>query len=94
MYEGSTNPRLTQELRSATDIALGAMEVTAESLGKAVYKANFYTCGPSAPSMAQPCWACYVDKVRFLDALVSQMGCFGDGDTDKDCPQHFSAVLK
>ncbi len=36
MHEGSTNPRLKQELRSATDLALRATEVTAQSLGKAM----------------------------------------------------------
>ncbi len=36
MHEGSTNPRLKQELRSATDPALRAREVAAQSLGKAM----------------------------------------------------------
>ncbi len=36
MHEGSTNPRLKQELRSATDLTLRATEVTAQSLGKAM----------------------------------------------------------
>ncbi len=34
MHEGSTNPWLSQELRSASD--LRAMEITARSLGKAM----------------------------------------------------------
>ncbi len=36
MHVSSTHPRLTQELRSATDLALWAMEVTVQSLGKAM----------------------------------------------------------
>ncbi len=36
--------------------------------------------------------AIYVDKVRFLNALVSQAGLFGD--TVEDCAQQFSAVQK
>ncbi len=36
VYEGSTDPGLMQELRTATDFALRAMKVTARSLGKAM----------------------------------------------------------
>ncbi len=36
MHVSSTHPRLTQELHSATDLALWAMEVTVQSLGKAM----------------------------------------------------------
>ncbi len=36
MHEGSTNLRLMQELRSATDLALRVTKVTARSLGKAM----------------------------------------------------------
>ncbi len=67
-----------QELRSATDLALREGDV--------------HTCGPRAPSMAKPCWSGEVDKVRFLNALVSQAGLFGD--TVEDCAQQFSAVRK
>ncbi len=42
--------------------------------------------------MAQPCWAGEVDKVRFLEALFTQVGLFGD--TVEDCAQQFPAVLK
>ncbi len=88
MHEGSTNPRLTQELRSVTDLALRATEVTAQSLGKAmstlvVQEHHLWL------SLAE---RSDVDKVRFLDALVSQAGLFGD--TIKDCAQQFSAVQK
>ncbi len=50
IHEGSTNLRLTQELRSVTDLALWVTEVTARSLWKA-----WTACGPRVPSMAQPC---------------------------------------
>ncbi len=42
--------------------------------------------------MAKPCWSGEVDKVRFLNAVVSQAGLFGD--TVEDCAQQFSAVWK
>ncbi len=50
IHEGSTNLRLTQELRSVTDLTLWVTEVTARSLWKA-----WTACGPRVPSMAQPC---------------------------------------
>ncbi len=37
MHEGSTDPGLMQELRTATDFALRATKITARSLGKAMY---------------------------------------------------------
>ncbi len=74
MHEGSTNPRLKQELRSATDLALRATEVTAQSLGKAmstlVVQERYLWLSLAERSN--------IDKVRFLDALVSQAGLFGD----------------
>ncbi len=48
MHEGSTNPRLKQELRSATDLARSRSTVPREG--------DVHICGPRAPSMAQPCW--------------------------------------
>ncbi len=83
MHEGSTNPRLKQELRSATDLALRATEVTAQSLGKAmstlvVQERHLWL------SLAE---RSDIDKARFLDTLVSQAGLFDD--TVEDC----SAVL-
>ncbi len=68
MHEGSTNPRLKQELRSATDLALRAREVAAQSLGKAM---------STLVVQERRLWLSLaersdVDKVSFLDALVSQ----------------------
>ncbi len=88
MHEGSTNLRLTQELRSATDLALRATEVTARSLRKAmsmlvVQERHLWL------SLAE---RSDVDKVRFLDALISQAGLFGN--IVEDCAQKFSAVQK
>ncbi len=50
MHEGSPDPGLMQELRTATDLALRATKVTAWSLGKAIVHYG----GPRAPSLAQP----------------------------------------
>ncbi len=88
MHEGSTNPRLKQELRSATDLALWAREVTAQSLGKAMSTLVVQECRLWL-SLAE---RSDVDKVSFLDALVSQAGLFGN--TVEDCAQQFSAVQK
>ncbi len=88
MHEGSTNPRLKQELRSATDLALWATEVTAQSLGKAMSTLVFHECHLWL-SLAE---RSDVDKVRFLNTLISQAGLFGD--TVEDCAHHFSAVQK
>ncbi len=83
MHEGSTNTRLKQELRSATDLALWAREVTAQSLAKAM---------STLVVQERRLWLSHaersdVDKVSFLDALVSQAGLFGD--TVEDCAQQF-----
>ncbi len=88
MHEGSTNPRLKQELRSATDLTLRAREVTAQSLGKAMSTlvVQEHRLWLSLAERSD------VDKVSFLDALVSQAGLFGD--TVEDCAQQFSAVQK
>ncbi len=88
MHEGSTNPRLKQELRSASGLALRATEVTAQSLGKVmsilvVQERHLWLSHAERSD---------VDKVSFLDALVSQAGLFGD--TVEDCAQQFSAVQK
>ncbi len=88
MHKGSTNPRLKQELRSATDLTLWAREVTAQSLGKAM---------STLVVQERRLWLSLaersdVDKVSFLDALISQAGLFGD--TVEDCVQQFSAVQK
>ncbi len=88
MHEGSTNPRLKQELHSATDLALRAREVAAQSLGKAM---------STLVVQERRLWLSLaersdVDKVSFLDGLVSQAWLFGD--TVEDCAQQFSAVQK
>ncbi len=88
MHKGSTNPRLKQELRSATDLALWATEVTAQSLGKAMSTLVVQECHLWL-SLAE---RSDVDKVSFLDTLVSQAGLFGD--TVEDCAQQCSAVQK
>ncbi len=85
---GSTNPRLTQELYSATDLALRATEVKARSLWKAMSTlvVQDHRLWLSLVELSD------VDKVRFLDAPISQAGLFGD--TVEDCVQPFSAVQK
>ncbi len=88
MHEGSTNPRLKQELRSATGLALRAGKVAAQSLGKAM---------STGVVQERHLWLCLVersdvDKVSFLDTLISQAWLFGD--TVEDCAQQFSAVQK
>ncbi len=86
VHEGSTDPGLMQELRTATDFALRATKVTARSLGKAmstmvVQERHLWL------NLAEMKDA---DKARFLDAPISQAGLFGD---TVDCfAQQFSAV--
>ncbi len=86
VHEGSTDPGLMQELRTATDFALRATKVTARSLGKAmstmvVQERHLWL------NLAEMKDA---DKARFLDAPVSQAGLFGD--TVECFAQQFSAV--
>ncbi len=86
VHEGSTDPGLMQELRTATDFALRATKVTARSLGKAmstmvVQERHLWL---SLAEMKD------VDKARFLDAPISQGGLFGD--TVEGFAQQFSAV--
>ncbi len=86
MHEGSTDPGLMQELRTATDFALRATKVTARSLGKAM---------STMVVQERHLWLNLVemkdvDKARFLDAPISQAGLFGD--TVEDFAQQFSAV--
>ncbi len=50
VHEGSTDPGLIQELRSATDFALRVTKVTAQSLKEG----DVHHGGPGAPSLAQP----------------------------------------
>lgn len=86
MHEGGTNPRLMQELCSVTDCALRAMEVTAQSLGKAMS-----TLGVQEGHLWLSLEKSDVNSALFA-ALISQAGLFGD--TVEDCAQQFSAVQK
>ncbi len=86
VHEGSTDPGLMQELRTATDFALRATKVTARSLGKAmstmvVQERHLWL---NLAEMKD------VDKARFLEAPISQGGLFGD--TVEGFAQQFSAV--
>ncbi len=74
VHEGSTDPGLMQELRTATDFTLRAPKVTLRSLGKAmstmvVQQRHLWL---NLAEMKE------VDKARFLDAPISQAGLFGD----------------
>ncbi len=86
VHEGSTDPGLMPELRTATDFALRAMKVTARSLGKAmstmVVQERYLWL--NLAEMKD------VDKARFLDAPISQAGLFGD--TVEGFAQQISAV--
>ncbi len=67
VHEGSTDPGLMQELRTATDFALRVTKVTAWSLGKAM---------STMVVQERHLWhnlaeMKYVDKARFLDALAT-----------------------
>ncbi len=86
VHEGTTDPGLMQELRTATDFALRATKVTARSLGKAmstmvVQERHLWL---NLAEMKD------VDKARFLDTPISQGGLFGD--TVEGFAQQFSAV--
>ncbi|KAL1270595.1 hypothetical protein QQF64_029611 [Cirrhinus molitorella] len=88
LHEGVPKPELLQDLRSATDYALRATKVTAQALGRAM-----------STMMVQEhhLWLNLVEmkdaeKVRFLDAPISQAGLFGD--TVEEFAQQFSAVKK
>ncbi len=78
MHEGSTNPRLTQELRLATDLALRATEVTVQSLGKGM---------STLVVQERHLWVSLVERAKstkyFLDALVFQAGLFSDTVEDR-----------
>ncbi len=86
VHEGSTDPGLMQELRTATDFALRVTKVTVRSLRKAmstmvVQERHFWL---NLADMKD------VDKARFLDAPISQAGLFGD--TVEGFAQQFSVV--
>ncbi len=88
MHEGSSDPGLMHELRTATDFALRATKVTPRSLGKVM---------STTVVQERHLWLNLaemkdVDKARFLDAPISQAGLFGD--TVEGFAQQFSAVQK
>ncbi len=86
VHEGSTDPGLMQELRTATDFVLRATKVTARSLGKAMSTlvVQEHHLWLNLAEMKD------VDKARFLDAPISQGGLFGD--TVEGFAQQFLAV--
>ncbi len=86
VHEGSADPGLMQELRTATDFALRATKVTARSLGKAMstMMVQEHHLWLNLAEMKD------VDKARFLDAPISQAGLFGD--TVEGFAQQFSTV--
>ncbi len=86
VHEGSTDPGLIQELRTATDFALRATKVTTRSLGKAM---------STMVVQERHLWLNLAEmkdanKARFLDAPIAQAGLFGD--TVVGFAQQFSVV--
>ncbi len=69
MHEGSTKPRLMQELHLVTDLGKAMSTLVAQE--RHLWLSLAEMSG--------------VDKVRFLNAPVSQAGLFGD--TVEDCAQ-------
>ncbi|KAL0152709.1 hypothetical protein M9458_052432 [Cirrhinus mrigala] len=88
LHEGRPDKGVLQELRTATDFALRATKVTARSLGQVMATMVVQECHLWL-KLAQMADA---DKVRFLEAPVSQASLFGD--TVQDFAQQFSAVQK
>ncbi len=84
MHEDSSDPGLMQELRTATDLTLRAMKVTARSLGKAM------------STMVVQERHLWLDLAEMKDSSwrtpISQAGLFGD--TVEGFAQQFSAVQK
>ncbi len=88
LYEGSSDPGLMQELRTATDLALWATKVTARPLGQTmstlvVQERHLWL---NLADMSES------DKHRFLDSPISQAGLFGD--TVESFAQQFSITQK
>ncbi len=86
LHEGGQNLAVLLELRAATDLALRATKVTAQSLGRAM---------SMLVVQERHLWLCLTDmkeqeKVQFLNAPVSQIGLFGDAV--ESCAQQFSAA--
>ncbi len=74
LHEGGHDLAVLHELRAATDLALRATKVTAQSLGRAMF---------TLVVQERHLWLCLADmkeqeKVQFLNAPVSQTGLFGD----------------
>ncbi|KAI2653661.1 Gag-Pol polyprotein [Labeo rohita] len=88
LHQGGSDPRLMQELRTATDFALRATKVMARSLGQVMSTMVVQECHLWL-NLSQMSDA---DKVRFLDAPISQAGLFYD--TVEDFAQQFSPVQK
>ncbi len=87
VHEGSTDPGLMQELRTATDFALRATKITARSLGKAmstmvVQERHLWL---NLAEMKD------VDKARFLDAPISQGGLFGCSRASPSSSRRYSS---
>ncbi len=83
LHEGGHDLVVLPELRAATDLALRAMKVTAQSLGHAM---------TTLVVQERHLWLCLTDmkeqeKVQFLNAPVSQTGLFGD--VVESCAQQF-----
>ncbi len=88
LHEGGHDLVVLHELRAATDLALRATNVTAQSLGRAM---------STLVVQERHLWLCLTDmkeqeKVQFLNAPVSQTGLFGDAV--ESCAQQFSAAQK
>ncbi|KAL0185468.1 hypothetical protein M9458_021165, partial [Cirrhinus mrigala] len=66
LHQGGSDPRLMQELRTATDFALRVTKVMSTTV---VQERHLWL---NLPQMSD------ADKVRFLDAPISQAGLFGD----------------
>ncbi|KAI2652534.1 hypothetical protein H4Q32_005770 [Labeo rohita] len=86
LHEGVPDPELLHELRSATDYALRATKVTAQALGRAM---------STMVVQERHLWLNLAEmrdaeKVRFLDAPISQAGLFGE--TVEEFAQQFSTV--
>ncbi len=88
LHEGGHDLTVLHELRAATDLALRATKVTAQSLGRAM---------STLVVQERHLWLCLADmkeqeKVQFLNAPVSQTGLFGDAV--ESFAQQFSAAQK
>ncbi len=88
LHEGGHDLTVLHELRAATDFALRATKVTAQSLGRSM---------SMLVVQERHLWLCLADmkeqeKVQFLNAPVSQTGLFGDAV--ESFAQQFSAAQK